>query len=495
MPEESPLSFPKAADRDRLQDYDLYDKLYFGEHFDAFRIAGAEDFNQQYSRLRYIVANFPGLISRVMADMLFGETFTVDFKDRDNQDYMDGMIERNSLKSQLYESALANSRRGGTVFKMRVGQRNPAVLKSPSEVIFEEIPVGNYFPVLDVNATRYTPTQEVLINIFVRNGKTYMHKEIQVPGSIQNEVYEYDPKAQKIGATQDPVQFGFKPFESTGLDRTLIFYIPNVRDGSGYFGSSDYKDLMSLFFAINNRITKMDNILDKHSDPVLAVPTGIIDEDGKVKKSALGVFEVDSENPGFNKPEYIVWDANLEAAFKEIDKLVDFLFMFSEIAPATMGMDKDGKAESGRALKFRLLATIRKRNRKIGFYDQAICDMLEMALVLSKKFNLSIKDAKPKSVERPTIKWGDGIIADVVEMTDVAIKRVEAGLSTRADEIARLDGVTPDEAKDKVAEIDADMGPTVPVIETNINGANPPKIIPPNQPAPAPTNTPAPAAK
>lgn len=483
MTDESPLVFPKKADQARINRYAHYDKLYFGEHYDAFTVLAEAGFSTAYAKLRYIVGNFGGLMSRVMADMLFGDNFTVDVKDSQTQDFIDGLMETNQLTTQLHESALGNSRRGDSCFKLRIGPRHPSDAK-PS-IILEEFTPAIYYPKIDVNSTRNTPVEESLATVFRRDGVTYLHKETHVPGTIRHEIYKYDEQAGKILPGElDPADFGFQAEEDTRVKRSLLFHIPNVRDGSGYFGTSDYSDLESLFFALNNRITKVDNILDKHSDPILAVPAGVLDEDGNVKKASLGMFEVNSENPGFNKPEYVVWNANLESAFKQIDKLVELLFMFSEIAPATMGADKGGEAESGRALKFKLLATIRKRNRKKRYYEQAIKDMLETAQELSLAHGVSVNDIMPKAPERPTIDWGDGVINDIVEMVDMAVARIDAGLSSRADEIASLDGITPDEAKEKVKEIDEEAAPAVAPITNNLNGGTPPAPQPPNQPPP-----------
>lgn len=459
QPTESATQFPKKADKQRLQDYGFYDKLYSGDHFDAFSIKGEKGFSEQYNRLRYIAVNFAGIVSRTMADMLFGEEITIDLESVDNQNFIDGVIEQNQLITQLYESALANSRRGDSVFKMRIGQRNPEILTQKSTIIIEEINPAIYFPQLDQSSGRYQPKEDVLAWTFEQNGVTYLHKETHKPGYIFHEIFKYDAKSQKIISQEDPTAFGFLAVEETGVQRSLIFHIPNVRDGNGFFGTSDYKDLVTLFFALNNRITKTDNILDKHSDPILAVPPGVLDENGDVKKEALGMFEVDNESGA--KPEYIVWNANLESGFTELEKLIELAFMVSEIAPATMGMDKDGQAESGRALKFKLLATIRKRNRKKRYYDQAIKDMLMTAQELAIANGISINDNRITKAERPTIDWGLGIINDETEQIDNAVKRVDAGLSSRADEIAKLDGKTPDEAKQKVKEIDEESAPDV----------------------------------
>lgn len=480
MQDDNPLVFPKQIDKARLQQYEHYDKLYEGEHFEAFAVRAPGEFSNQYKKLRYIVANFAGLMSRVVADMLFGEALTIDVKDKNSQTFIDGLVHQNDLINQLYESAIMNSRRGFDVFKIRIGKRNPLDPSAKAEIIIEQVGAQIYYPQFDNKAARNVTTQDIIATTFAQAGKTYLHKETHQPGSIVHEVFEYDPKQGKIISAEMPEQFGFKPLEETKVNRSLIFAIPNYRDGK-FWGPSDYKDLEALFFALNNRLTKTDNILDKHSDPILAVPPGVIDEDGKVKKESLGMFEVDNENPGFNKPEYIVWNANLESAFTEIEKLIEMLFMFSEIAPATMGADKDGQAESGRALKFKLLATIRKRNRKISYYDKAIKEMLQTSIELALAWGIQIDGVKPGASERPTIKWGDGVINDETEQVENATARIDAGLSSRADEIARLDDITPEEARKKVKEIDAEGGPTLPPLDDN--GQDPLKT-PPADPEP-----------
>lgn len=459
---ENPLNFPQQKDKYRLQQYEYFDNLYYGNHFEAFMIRAEDGFSQQYAKLRYVVANFPGLISRVMADMLFGENVVFNFEDENIQQYADKLIERNGLVTQLYESAIVASRKGDAVFKVRIGKRNPLDDQAPDEVIIEEINPAFYFPVFDKEGTRYTPVKDQIITKFEVNEKTYLHKEIHQPRKIIHEVYLYNPQEEKIEAEVNPEQFGFKSEEDTGVDRSLIFHIPNVRDGGGFWGSSDYRDLDKLFFALNNRITKIDNILDKHSDPILAVPPGVIDDEGNVRKEALGMFEVANDSTGFDTPEYIVWNANLEAAFNEIDKLVDMLFMFSEVSPTTLGMDKGGSVESGRALKFRLLATIRKRTRKMRYFEHAMEAIMETALQLATDNNLAIEDVSPAGSERPTVIWGDGVINDDVELVEIAQMRLDAGLSSRADEIAKLDGISPDDAKTKVEEIETENTPDLP---------------------------------
>lgn len=465
---ENPLSFPREADQQRLARYEHFDKLYKGNHYDAYLKAGGKNVARQYERLKYIAANFAGLMSRTLADVLFGENLVVDVNPDDKQDdpnqlFVDALMEQNQLITQLYESELVNSRKGDDVFKIRSGQRNPLVTDSPNEVIIEQIGPNNYFPEFDASSGRNNAYRDILMMKFNQGKDVYYHKEIHIPGEIIHEIWSYDENAKRLGAQHDPKDFGYQEMEQTGINRSLIFHTPNVRDGSGFWGTSDYSDLDSLFYAINNRLTKSDAAIDKHGDPLLAVPPGVIDENGQVHKSDMGLIEVDNETPGFNKPEYIVWDAKLEAAWMELDKLLSILFAVSEIAPALFGMDKDGKIESGRALKFKLLTTIRKRNRKRLYYDQTIKDMIQTSQEFALANNLTVNGQKPQDVIRPTVKWSDGIVNDETEQVDIAVKRIDAGLSSAADEIAKLDGLTPDEAQAKADKIRENIEPRIPI--------------------------------
>lgn len=470
--------FPDVSQRERLERYAHGDRIYEGKHYEAFSVKGEKDFSVRYNRLRYVVANFGSLMTDVLADMLFGETPSLDYNDGEAEKFSQAVFDDNQLMTQLYESALVNSRMGDSVFKMRMGKRNPQSTTAKDTVIIEEVTPAIYFPELDQMSTRYVPQQEVIATTFENQGNWFLLKEIHTPGKIENEVYLYDKKSGTIQAQESSTtlkaKFGIDPKQETKVDRNLVFHVPNMRDGSGFWGISDYRGLDSLFFALNNRITKVDNILDKHSDPMLAVPTGFLDDEGKVRKEHMGIYEVDSDNPNFNRPEYVIWDANLDAAFKEIDKLMDFLFMFSSVSPASVKDSESGAAESGRALKFKLLSTIRKMRRKQRYYDQAIRDIMFTAQEFAKANSISVNEIKPPAkAERPKIKWPDGVVNDEVEATEVEVARIGAGLSSPADSISRLDNIPIDDAKKKAKEIEDANRPKVPEVPGGITAGGP----------------------
>jgi len=458
----SPLIFPYPDSTDRLQNYDYYERLFLGNHFEAFNIkVDSEAFSKAYAKLRYVMVNFAGLTSKVIADFLFSEPIKVKVEDGD-QAFMDALVHENKLHVQNYESALSNSYLGDALYKIRIGKRNANDAKST--IIIEDITPRIYFPYIDKFNVRQKPDKEELAWAFEDGGNKYVRIETHKPGLIENKIYML--QGNKLMAEVDPASIGIKdlkPTEDTKIDRSLIVHVPNWKTGNRYFGISDYFDLDTLFFAINNRMSKTDNILDKHSDPILAVPEGILDEEGKVRRESLHMVEIPDGVQGSKaKPEYIVWNASLDNAFKEVEKLVEFMFMISETSPDILGMGH-GVSDSGRALKLKILRTIAKAARKKLYYDRAIKEVLYTAQLLAKAWNIEVGGVKLKgNPVVPEIEWQDGLPIDNTDQVELEIKRIDAGITSKKDAIIRIDGIDEVAAETKLKEIKGEDAVTLP---------------------------------
>lgn len=468
--EKQPIGiFPTDIERARLDNYNYYKRLFLGEHFDAFALKiDDEKYNKAYAKLRYIAINFAGLLSKIMADMLFSEPIRVNVPDGD-QEYIDKWWRANKMDIQLYESALGNSSLGDAVFKLRIGKLFETDEKSV--IIAEDINPRIYFPIVDMFNVRGKPSKIELKWLFNHKGENYLRVEIHEPQKISHNVFKM--RDNKIESEIDPklVDLNLPKEEATGIDDLLLFHIPNWKTGDRYFGLSDYSDLTSLFYGLNNRMSAIDNILDKHSDPILMVPKGVINEKtGQVNKKALGVIEVESDADG--KPEYIIWDASLESAFKEVEKLVDFLYLTAEISPDLLGMG-EGVSESGRALKFKLMRTLAKVSRKKLYFDQAIKDLVYTVQLLAKEHNIEI-DGKRFEGEpvRPEITWQDGLPIDMHEYLLDEIQAVDAGLTSKKQAIMRLYQVDEENADSLLKEVE-DEKPEIELPSAGVNPNNP----------------------
>lgn len=475
--------YPPKDDQTRLQNYDLYEKIFLGEHYDAFNIV-SKDFKKDYAMLRYVACNFGGMISKLSADMLFEEfpKFTVEEGD---QSFVDALIGK--TKVQIYESGLEQSYSGDVLYRIRAVN---------GECVLEDINPAYYFPEYNPDNVRAEPTAHVLawkVKLAGRkNDGVFFEKHYK--GKIVNELWELNEAGELV--TQLPVNEYLtnkdgtpkQPVVQTNIDDFLIIHIKNFGIRTRYWGISDYKDLIPLFMAVNNRVTKIDNILDKHGEPILAVPDGVLDEDGRVRRGAFGVIEVDSTASGGQMPQYIVWDAKLESAFDEIDRLVEFLLLFSENNKTSFGIDEGGNIESGKALKFKLLRTIAKKHRKEIYYDIGLKRAILVAQKFAKANKLKVDGiAVTKDPVQPIIDWQDGVINDPTEQLDIEERSVDAGFTTTVEAISNLDGITRKEAEKKLKEIKKEKEENMPkftanpLVVPNQNGKGDSGVIPPNK--------------
>lgn len=501
----NPNKFPYDSAKPRLTRYNFNKQLFSGDHFSAFNIkVDNKDYNKTYAQLRYVVNNFAGLLSKVSADFLFSEAPSIKLpvidkanpytsgdgdginegkdasadsvvyetatpKANPNQEWLENLLFDNRMEVQLYESALTNSYKGDAVFKLRVGELHEP---GKSSIIIEQVMPDYYFPDLDNHNVSAEPKRVELAFAVDIASKKYLFKEVHEPGTITNELYEMD--GEKIVRQVDLSLYDadLQPVEETGIDRILVVHIPNWSDGTTHFGIDDYQDLVTLLYALNNRVTLVDNILDKHADPILAVPEGVLDEDGNVDRKHLGVYEKGQDK---DKPEYIVWDAKLDSSFKEIDHLLDSLYMYSETSPSVFGQQSGNNgrgSESGRALKYRLMRTVAKIKRKQRYYDFAIREIVYLAELLAIAHNVPALGVSFKGeAEVPSIEWPDPVPVDSYEQAQEEELRLASGNQSLRDSIKNIDKLDDEQAIQKVQEIYAEQKQLAPAVSVPTSGA------------------------
>ena len=160
---------------------------------------------------------------------------------------------------------------------------------------------------------------------------------------------------------------------------------------------------------------------------------------------------------GVAKPEYMTWDGKLEAAEKQIDRLIELIFYISETSPAAFGMDKLSAQESGAALKKRLMRTLAKVNRKKLYADPAIKDVLEIAQMLDVEWA-----GGSYEVERPTITWADGLPDDPKEEAEIVGMRVQNGTLSQLTAIKMLDKCDDETAEKELERIQQERNAALP---------------------------------
>lgn len=473
--------YPPAEHRMRVDRYRRNKKLFKGENFEVFK-----DFkgSKQRSDLLYISVNMAGIICKKSADFLFGEAVQVKAGNGDSskeQVAFDRFVEDNGMNILTYESSLANSYRGDSFIKVRYGQEYggevPKELDAP-RVIIEPITPEHVFPEASLYNKNKIVAYHVAVPVSVNVDGRDCHQlfvESHYAGRIEYRVFNLEATETKhFGGYYDVI--GWKILEEilegrsvvyTGIALPMIVHIPNYATDDSWEGIDDISEHLAILDEINNRLTQIADILDKHSDPAMAVPSGILGEDDQgnpnfhVQRDK--VFEVMGKDDII--PSYITWDGQLTQAFTELDKLIDLLLTTAEIPAVALGKSDGGgtSGTSGLAIKWRMNNLLAKINRKRQYYSRGLKQVFTIAQLL--EVAVGVADYE---LTLPQLTFQDGLPKDSTqEATVMNIRTGGAKTISQKTAIMRMEGMTEEQAEAEIdriseeAQANLDLMPTV----------------------------------
>lgn len=448
--------WPPAADQCRLEGYERKEELFESEHAEAFEHKSAKVPSHLKDKL-YLIQDYPKLISTTVANLLFGQAPVFSFPE--NQAQLNRLVTENRIPTTLYEAELSASFRGDAVFKLSIGPRNPG---GENEVLIEEVPAYAYFAELDPDNARRVLSQCLAWERCVQDADgrqtRYLRVEHHEPGFIYNELYKIEGQTKVKGPIPLETIYDMsapdapKPVEETGVPFPLLFHFPNVRHGSIYYGMSDYsRGLETLFDEANQRITSIATVLDKHIDPKLVLPTGILNKRGNVKAEDLQVIEVAPEDAVTGAPRMLTWDAQLESSFRQLEIIEKKIFQFADIS--RIDREGVGNVDSGRAMHMLFAPMLALVTRKQNYRQPVICEMLYCAMWLGAARNVP---GYTRPITKPEMVWRNSLPKDDQELTTVAAMAVGARIMSRETAIRYTLQVGADEAAAELARIDAD---------------------------------------
>lgn len=405
---------PTDDDRKRLEKYKENKKLFRGRHDEIFKDVQRRLENADQKAMTYLVANYCGLLSKLSADMLFGEQPKFKVNNEDTDERLQEMITENKFYTGLYESALGNSYRGDSCYKVRYARKNKF---SDERSIIIEPQNPNYFFVEQADDNIRQINRQIIGWDFMKDttgdgieDTRYLKLEVHEPGSIYNFLYKISGYTVQEEVDLSILYPELDEMQETKVDDFIIAHIPNWRDDESFWGYSDYLDMKSLQDEANNRISQISRVLDKHADPKMKGPAEALDREGKIDVSGSRYFPYEKDGA---EPGYITWEAKLEMAFKQIDYILKMMFLVTETSPDAFGLSEGSVADSGRALKYRLMRLLSKVARKKRYYDDAIKDILYKAQLMDIYHNNKKYDA-----ERLSASWRDGIPDDPKEKAE-----------------------------------------------------------------------------
>ncbi len=346
----------------------------------------------------------------------------------------------------LYNSVIHILKYGNAVLKIRFDDHAKIDLINPSL----------WFPVVSPD-NKAEVASHVIAWTFNENGTDYLTAEIHRKGSIENRLY-----VMKDGKIANAVELStierYKDVpdsQKTGIEDFLVIPLTNI-GAESVVGTDDFTDINGLIKELENRLIKTSRTLDKFSDPNIVGSEASINIDPDTGESDIeiggGRFIPVGEDG--TAPYYLVWDAKLEASFKQIEFILSQLYIMSETSAACFSDLKNGLAESGSALKRLLMPTLAKVNRLKIIMESPLKDVLRTAADIEVASKLS----GATKLENISIDWRSSLPVDMKELVDIETQRVNYRLTSKHSSLKRLnEGASEADIEAELAAIDGEQ--------------------------------------
>ncbi|ABY46835.1 conserved hypothetical protein (plasmid) [Bacillus mycoides KBAB4] len=434
--------FPPTDDLERLAKYERGRKLYEGNFRDLPKRAQEllKD-TPHVKRLQslYLAVNLTDIIIHKPADLMFSEDPSFESgmnADSTEQLRLSSIVEENDMSALGQELVVGAGIRGDAFIKTYFSYREdfselPFVPKGVEmEAIIESQDPSTVFPELARGSKKKFKAVNIAQIEWVMelNGEEhpYLNVERHLAGFIQYRRFKLNPLPQII-TEYKVTQKQYEILEEVATDRdhdvvetgvpmNLIRHIPYKATDTHWNGISSTEKIESLIYAINDRLTQIDYILLKHSDPTAYGP------DLQQVEMTWGGRYIPMRKEEV-APSYMTWDGKLADAFKQLETLINLVFQVSETPQWLFGTtigNAGGTGTShtdGSAIKARFMPILSKVKRIRTNIDRAFRDSLYISQLLENTAN-EIGFTHYTAVY-PKIRWRDGLPANEKELAEV----------------------------------------------------------------------------
>lgn len=354
----------------------------------------------------YYALNVLGLISSKTADLLFGEDAEVKADDELQQAKIAELAERASL-AELFKDAAVMASWGGQVYLESCVHQGQVYVQA---IAADEVaPVGTIGPDRQYRAyVRYLlrdvgPKDKPRIVLL----ETYYEA-----GIIRRELWDTDggQKTKKLDIAQWAAltnEATIVDQESTGVPWPTITWVPNeLEEGEAV---SDYDGLIGLQDLVNAKQTQIANVLAQHSDPAMAFPADLFDQEGNIRMK-YKVFPMGADG---KIPAYITWEGQLDAAMKDRSFALSSLLITAEMSPALLGLKEGAAPDAYKKLRLEASNALSMAARKAKTWRSAIRLAIDTAQALDQSIPGNRYDRGPIGVN-----LRDGIPVDEKEQAE-----------------------------------------------------------------------------
>lgn len=429
-------TFPPSSETARLEQYRINELLFDSgqkEAYEKLYTAFANKVKKPVLKSVDTVINYQQLLSKKTADFVCGEPPEIEVNEHSQE--LERLLQRNKFNTKLYEAVIDLTRYGNAVWKR--GATISAVQPK------------HWFPIVDETDLKQIKQHCIAYGIKPdeQGNPTELYAEVHNIGYYDELRFKLD-KDGVIGTAENPVR------HQTGLDDFAITVFTNVTHSGSIYGIDDYKPINAIVAQLIWRFHCVAYVLDKHSEPTMTGPRSALKFDTRTGLSYfdLGSFlhREDKNDPDLN---YVTWDGSLESAFKEIELLTEQLYTLSEMGQAFLVGGGGGEADSGTALKLKMVAPRIKAARIASLNDDEIKQTISI-MAMTNGINISADDLQ--------ILWQDGLPDDEKEQMETLMLATGGRPVMSLRTALRRLGFSPDQIDDELDEIASDQSQSMP---------------------------------
>lgn len=419
--------FPPADEVSRIERYKQNAALFDGEHFSdpAFRTrdsaqvehAKVDIYLKCAERIQRVIGNFDDIISfpvllnyqRLMtlktADLVCGEYPTITGASAEDNAIIKETRDGTAFDEKLFSTVIDISRYGDAIWRLYQDEeedRTNFTCWDPCE----------WFPIVKQDGTNTIKAHCLcwLVNESEDNLNPDYRLHVQIHGCTKADFGHYEHRVYKMNFGGNQItDLISTDTVATGLDRCAVMNLRAFATSNSVYGYDDYMPIDSLLSEIMVRVGQISCILDKHADPNITGPASMLSLNPETGEYYLKAGKFYAVSPGEELPQYMTWDGQLTSAFKQLEFLINQLYILSEMGAALCGgQDGSSQAISGTAMRFKMVNPLAKVRRIAN----------SMTLPVRKLFS-SISQGRV-DYSKISVFWADGLPDDPRENVEIA---------------------------------------------------------------------------
>lgn len=221
----------------------------------------------------------------------------------------------------------------------------------------------------------------------------YIKFTVHQPGKIRHLIFLISPGAGLTKSEKKlsgPLPIGDFPaysdlevdadgYQYPPVEDMLVVAVQNKLSSERYYGQSDYKpSIISLIESLELLFAQRAEVLAKFTSPTPVVPESATVFNHSTQEWEYKAGQAIITKPGDPSPSLMVWQAELGAVDRAIEQSMDQLLQMLQLSRVLLAGQGQGTAESGSALRIRLIPTLSKVSKYARAAEKAIPAVLHL---------------------------------------------------------------------------------------------------------------------